>query len=124
MTIVQALQHVLKKALVHDGLRRGLHESTKALDRNIGRLCLLASDCDEVSYSKLVRALCTDRNVPLFLVSNKLQLGEWAGLCKINENGEAVNVVACSCAVITEFGEETRALDIVLEAIRNGNMDA
>jgi small subunit ribosomal protein S12e len=35
MTVEDALRDVLKRALVHDGLARGLRECAKALDRYI-----------------------------------------------------------------------------------------
>jgi small subunit ribosomal protein S12e len=119
MGVLDALKQVLKTALVHDGLSRGLHECAKALDQKQAKLCCLATDCDNPEYTKLVRALCEEGGVHLLMVDTGKQLGEYAGLCKLNEDGEAVKVVRCSCAVVTEFGEESQAHAVLTEFFKN-----
>eukprot|EP00187_Rhodella_violacea_P001972 CAMPEP_0174893960 /NCGR_PEP_ID=MMETSP0167-20121228/8674_1 /TAXON_ID=38298 /ORGANISM="Rhodella maculata, Strain CCMP736" /LENGTH=150 /DNA_ID=CAMNT_0016132901 /DNA_START=116 /DNA_END=568 /DNA_ORIENTATION=+ len=118
MDINRALQEVLKKALIHDGLCRGLHESAKALDRREAQLCLLAKDCDEANYTKLVEALCKEHGISLVKVDEKKQLGEWSGLCKIDAEGVPQKVVGCSCVVVKDFGEQSEGLNFLLEYMK------
>jgi len=113
MDIETALKIVLKNALVSDGLSRGLHECAKTLDQGKGKLCVLASSCNEPAYSKLVEALCAEQSVDLMKVSDGKQLGEWAGLAKIDKEGSARKVVGCSCVVVSDFGEEGEALSVL-----------
>jgi small subunit ribosomal protein S12e len=100
MDINEALQSVLKSALVCDGLARGLREAAKALDKRQACLCVLATNCDEPLYNKLVEALCQEHQIPLLKVDDNKKLGEWAGLCKIDKDGKARKVVGCSCVVV------------------------
>ncbi|CAB3229725.1 unnamed protein product [Arctia plantaginis] len=121
MDVNTALQEVLKTALIHGGLVHGLHEAAKALDKRQAVLCVLAENCDEVSYKKLVQALCNEHQIPLVKVDNNKKLGEWAGLCKIDKDGKARKIVGCSCVVIKDFGEETPALDVLKDYLKTSS---
>lgn len=120
LTVVTALKQVLKNALYCDALARGLNEAVKALDRREAVLCVLAQSCNEPAYTKLVTALCKEHNIPLIQVADGKSLGEWAGLCKYNNQGKAVQVVKCSCVVAKAWGEETAAYSFIQNVI-SGN---
>ena len=117
MTMDRATKELMKKALIHDGLRRGLHECAKALDASKAQLCILASNCEEAGYTKLITALCQEHEVKLLTVEDSKELGEWAGLCKLDAEGNARKVVSCSAVVVTDFGEESAGLDFVMKEI-------
>lgn len=80
MDIMSALQLVLRKSLAHGGLVRGLHEAAKVIEKHAALLCVLAEDCNQPDYQKLVKALCADHNVSLVTVPAAKTLGEWAGV--------------------------------------------
>lgn len=92
-------QVVMKKALAHDGLSRGLHESARAIERGQAQLAILADDCNQPDYKKLIEALCAEQSVNLISVPEQQTLGQWAGLCKIDSEGEARKV---RCAAVAQ----------------------
>uniref|UniRef100_A0A663M6B0 40S ribosomal protein S12 n=1 Tax=Athene cunicularia TaxID=194338 RepID=A0A663M6B0_ATHCN len=115
MDVNTALQEVLKTALIHDGLARGIREAAKALDKRQAHLCVLASNCDEPTYVKLVEALCAEHQINLIKVDDNKKLGEWVGLCKIDREGKPRKVVGCSCVVVKDYGKESQAKDVIEE---------
>ncbi|KAL6770052.1 hypothetical protein ACKKBG_A33410 [Auxenochlorella protothecoides x Auxenochlorella symbiontica] len=119
MDVNTAVQQVLKKALAHDGLSRGLHEAARAIERGQAQLAVLADDCNQPDYKKLIEALSAEQGVSLISVPEASELGKWAGLCKIDAEGEARKVVKCSCAVVTDYGEETPALVVLQEYLKS-----
>ena len=80
MDLMTALQLVMKKSSAHDGLVKGLREAAKAIEKHAAQLCVLAEDCDQPDYVKLVKALCAEHNVHLVTVPAAKTLGEWAGV--------------------------------------------
>ena len=118
MDFETALREVLKNALIGDGLSRGLHETTKALDKRQALLCILAENCDEAAYKKLVEALCQEHQIPLLTVPDNMQLGKYAGLCKLDADGNERKVVRCSSVVIRDWGKEGPAHDFLMNYIK------
>ena len=85
------------------------------LYRRQAHLAVLVESCTESEYIKLVEALCAEHNINLIKVADAKKLGEWAGLCKIDREGNARKVVGCSCVAVTDFGEESEAMNVLLD---------
>ncbi len=82
-------------------------------------MVFLSDSCDEPAYKKLVKALCLEKSVPYVEVPNSKKLGEWAGLCKIDKDGNARKVVGASCVVVFDYGDESAGLNFLQEHIAN-----
>lgn len=67
---------------------------------------------------KLIEALCAEHNINLIKVADPKKLGEWAGLCKIDREGNPRKVVGCSSVVVRDFGEDSQAMSVLLDYFR------
>ncbi|PVF94207.1 L30e-like protein [Serendipita vermifera] len=118
LSVEDALQQVLKVSLQHDGLARGLRECAKALDKRQAHLCVLVETNTEAEYLKLIEALCADHKINLIKVGDAKLLGTWAGLCKIDKDGNPRKVVGCSCVVVKDYGADSEGMHVLLEYFR------
>lgn len=101
---------------------KGLNQVGKALDRKDCFLCILATDCDDPKYKKLITALAKQNKIPLIEVDSRLELGEWCGLCKYDKtNGKARKVRGVSSLAINNYGEQSEALTIVEQHIKQSD---
>merc|ERR1712047_2854 len=121
--IKDAIKSVIKKSQANDGLVKGLNEVCKALDRKQAILCVLAQDCDDPKYKKLVTALAKSSNIPLIEVEHRNDIGTWLGHCKYDKDGEPRKVKGTSSVAIKNYGEETEALTFVLNYIKEKRLD-
>lgn len=85
-------------------------------------LCVLAKDCDDTKYKKLIEALAKQNTCPVIGVDSRTDLGQWLGHCKYDKEGEARKVKATSSIAIVDYGDETEALSFVLNYIKEHNL--
>lgn len=116
-TTEEALRIVVRKAVEANGVVKGLSEVARCLDRQSAHLCILASDCDDANYTKLIQALCRVNNIDIVMME-KEKLAEYVGLVKKDAEGNIKKHFKCSCIAIREFGERTKALDMLLEQLQ------
>ena len=101
------------------GLVKGLNEVCKALDRKEVLLCVLAENCEDAKYKKLITALCKTNSIPLIEVEKREDLGEWLGQCKYDKSGVPRKIRGASSLAIKDYGLESEALDFVLNYIKD-----
>merc|ERR1712129_644253 len=103
-----------------DGVIRSNRQAVALMPKDIDqRIVIIFADTisqknSNNEYKKLVKGLCLEKNVPLIDVPDNKALGEWAGLCKIDKDGNPRKVVGASCVCVTDFGEEGQAYEYMM----------
>ncbi|MGQ9542907.1 MAG: 50S ribosomal protein L7Ae [Candidatus Bathyarchaeia archaeon] len=80
-------------------IKKGTNETTKAVERGIAKLVLIAEDVEPPQVVAHLPILCEERKIPYLFVPSKLELGRSAGIevgsaaISIIEVGEAAEAV-------------------------------
>ncbi len=103
--IADKAYQVLQVARDSGKIRKGTNEATKAIERGIAKLVLIAEDVEPPQVVAHLPILCEERKIPYLYVPTKLELGKSAG---IDVGSAAVSIV--------EAGEAAGALKELIEA--------
>jgi len=90
-------------------IRKGANEVTKAVERGIAKLVVIAKDVQPEEIVAHIPYLCEEKNIPYTYVSTKEDLGKAAG----------IEVPASSVAIVEEGDpEELKELVEKIEALK------
>ncbi len=78
----------------------------------------MAKNCEDPKYMKLVSALAKYNSIPVIMIDERNELGEWLGHCKYDKDGAARKVKGTSSVAIKDYGEESEALSFVQNYIK------
>jgi len=92
-------------------IRKGTNESTKAIEKGIAQLVVIANDVEPKEIVMHLPALCEEKKIPYVFVPSKLELGKAAGIdvqsasISIVEPGEGKDLLKTILKRISELGK-------------------
>lgn len=104
MNKVNEILEVIEIARETGKIRRGLNEATKAVERGIAKLIVVADDVDPPEIVMHLQPLCDEKKIPLVRVSSKSELGRAAGI-----------EVSTAAVAVIDAGEGKKKLGDVLK---------
>lgn len=106
--LAEKAYEALKKARETGGkIKKGTNEVTKAVERGLAKLVIIAEDVDPPEIVAHLPLLCDEKKIPYVYVPSKKKLGEVAG----------IEVAAASACIIEPGG----AKDLMEEIIKQVN---
>lgn len=125
LTRESAIQLVIERALAVNGVLKGVSETIKNLEQGRVKLVIFAEDCDSDPYKETLNAIADLHKVKVVTIDSWEKLKD---ICKLGLPSETIKKIAeakgkepkikpkCSCASITDFGEEHKeALEYLLK---------
>ncbi len=86
-------------------VRKGTNETTKAVERAVAKLVLIAEDVDPPQVVAHLPILCEERKISYLFVPSKLDLGRAAGID-----------VGCAAVTVLDGGEGSKTLKELIDS--------
>lgn len=104
--LVNAVYEAVRVSKQSGRVRKGTNETTKAIERGISKLVVIAEDVEPPEVVAHLPILCEERNTPFIFVPSKQQLGASLGID-----------VGSAAATIVDAGEAQHIVEQVVSSI-------
>jgi large subunit ribosomal protein L7Ae len=105
--LAEKVYEAVAKARETGKIKKGTNETTKACERGIAKLVIIAEDVDPPEIVAHLPPLCDEKKIPYVYVPSKKRLGEAAG----------IDVAAASAAII-DPGEAEGLVKEIIEKVK------
>jgi large subunit ribosomal protein L7Ae len=104
--LVNAVYEAVRVSKQSGKVRKGTNETTKAIERGVSKLVVIAEDVEPPEVVAHLPILCAERNTPFIFVPSKQQLGASLGID-----------VGSAAATIVDAGEAQHIVEQVVSSI-------
>jgi len=108
--LVNAIYEALRIAKDSGKIRKGTNETTKAVERGISKLAIIAEDVEPPEVVAHLPIICEERNAAYVFVPSKQELGE---VMLISFGSAAASII--------DAGESQHILDEIVNSTKNKN---
>lgn len=105
--IIEATFDALRQAKETGKIKKGTNETTKAIERGVAKIVLIAEDVEPPEVVAHLPILCEERNIPYLFAPTKDKIGEVLGV-------QLPTAAAC----IIEAGESQELLDQIIPKLK------
>jgi large subunit ribosomal protein L7Ae len=106
--LVNEVYEAVRLARQSGKVRKGTNETTKAIERGVSKLVVIAEDVQPPEVVAHLPILCEERNAAYIFVPSKQQLGESLGID-----------VGSAAATIVDAGDAQHIVDQVINSVSN-----
>jgi len=105
--VANATYELLKTARETGNVKKGTNETTKAVERGIARLVVIAENVEPPEIVAHLPLLCEERKIPYVYVADKKQIGEAIGLG-----------VQSAAACVVEPGDGKQLMEEIISKVK------
>lgn len=105
--LAEKAYEAVRRARESGRIKKGTNETTKAVERGLAKLVIIAEDVDPPEIVMHLPLLCDEKKIPYVYVPSKKKLGEAAGI-----------EVAAASAAILEPGDADPLVKEIIEKVK------